>query len=604
MKKTDLQQHISYHLMSSLSFKCGTCQKLFPTSKALQQHSNASSPCIGLTSQRQTSLAKSKYAFHDTYSCSVCGQSFGNLEDLKKHSKCGAYTKTFRNRDALHSHASTTRSIPRASQAHDCAEGENSSKGPEPLNTPKVKPAKAPVSPYSCFTCVKFFKNEAEVQKHMAEVHGVQPSALRNNIQSIFSTTRGPPAKRTGFGRTGGTEETRQQPPNLHRYQTRPQAFANASHASRPSPQPQNLSLPRVGAQHSNYPQTTPTISDPTDNPITTRVSQLQLPQDPVYVKSGEVIIYGNNRWTGIPVAGWAPAISLLAKSCHLPKFLQKIEYLPSPYNDNESSDVQEGLQDFEHSPSPSPSEKSKHEAIVLSSHKVVISAAKDEIVLLSAIDYLTGEVLISHLVLPYEQVDDWRSSTTGITLSIMDDALEKEFAVLDGWKAAREALWQLIDSDTILVGYTLRRDLDALRMIHGCGVDMAILTQRSAGGSLGRRHIALENLCRELLKFELQAHGERGLDCLEMAFAIRELVLWSINNKAKLTAWAKEKSKVRPGLGGAQSSVSHRNQVQEEMVANDSPDAFVPPPRKRDTKEWKNIDDDLATRWQRLVID
>ncbi|OCL15445.1 hypothetical protein AOQ84DRAFT_266624, partial [Glonium stellatum] len=183
-----------------------------------------------------------------------------------------------------------------------------------------------------------------------------------------------------------------------------------------------------------------------------------------------------------------------------------------------------------------------KHEAIVLSSHKVVISAAKDEIVLLSAIDYLTGEVLISHLVLPYEQVDDWRSSTTGITLSIMDDALEKEFAVLDGWKAAREALWQLIDSDTILVGYTLRRDLDALRMIHGCGVDMAILTQRSAGGSLGRRHIALENLCRELLKFELQAHGERGLDCLEMAFAIRELVLWSINNKAKLTAWAKEK--------------------------------------------------------------
>lgn len=348
---------------------------------------------------------------------------------------------------------------------------------------------------------------------------------------------RGPPAKSANFGRIGRTEEVRQQPTTLHRYPASSLTFANASLAR---PQTQNLSPPQVRPPVSNYPEKPSTALHQTNNLIAVRVSQLQLPEEPVYASSGE-IIYSKNKWTGIPVPQQETALSLLTQRCHLPKFLQKIEYLPSPYNDEEPLDDQEGVQNFERSPS---SNNPKRKAIVLSSHKAIISGDKSEILLLSAIDYITGEVLISHLVLPDGQVDDWRSSTTGITLSVMTDVIKKGFAVLNGWRAAREALWLLIDSDTVLVGHTLRHDLDALRMIHGCGVDVAILAQKSTGGTLSKRYTELDNLCRELLKVEFQARSERGLDCLEMAFATRELVLWSINNEANLAAWAKQKYK------------------------------------------------------------
>jgi len=443
----------------------------------------------------------------------------------------------------------------------------------------------------------------------MAEVHGVCSSAPRNNLRSRPSITRGPPAKSANFGRIGRTEEVRQQPTTLHRYPTSSLTFANASFAR---PQTQNLSPPKVRPPVSNYLEKPSTVVHQTKNPIAARVSQLQLPEEPVYASSGEVIC-SKNRWTGIPVPQQATALSLLAQQCHLPKFLQKIEYLPSPYNDEESLDDQ-GVQNFERSPSSSSNPKRK--AIVLSSHKAIISGGKNEILLLSAIDYITGEVLISHLVLPDGQVDDWRSSTTGITLSVMTDVIKKGFAVLNGWRAAREALWLLIDSNTVLVGHTLRHDLDALRMIHGCGVDAAILAQKSTGGTLSKRYTELDNLCRELLKVEFQARSERGLDCLEMAFATRELVLWSISNEAKLAAWAKQKNKDQQrdmelvemarketDLEKAQSMGSLGNQEPETIVADNSLDSLNSPLANRDTRSWEEIGDDLATRWQNLVI-
>jgi len=543
-EKAYLQQHMSYHAMPPLSFKYSKCQKSFPTSEALQQHPNASSPCVGLSGQQQAPLANPNPAASASYSCSVCAQSFNNPEALKQHSKsccnvsynCEDCTEVFRSQDALNSHIRAIHSVPGASQSYDRIESKTIFKAPGALNAHKGSSVKAPVSPYSCFACAKFFKSGTEAQKHMVEAHGVCSSAPRNNLQSRPSIRRGPPAKSANFGRIGRTEEVRQQPTTSHRYPTSSLTFANASLAR---PQTQNLSPPRVRPPVSNYPEKPSTVLHQTNNPIAARVSQLQLPEEPVYASSGE-IIYSKNRWTGIPVPQQATALSLLAQRCHLPKFLQNTEYLPSPYDDEESSDDQ-GVQNFERSPS---SNNPKHKAIVLSSHKAIISGGKNEILLLSAIDYITGEVLISHLVLPDGQVDDWRSSTTGITLSVMTDVIKKGFAVLNGWRAAREALWLLIDSDTVLVGHTLRHDLDALRMIHGCGVDVAILVQKSTGGTLSKRYTELDSLCRELLKVEFQARGERGLDCLEMAFATRELVLWSINNEAKLGAWAEQKNK------------------------------------------------------------
>jgi len=537
-EKAYLQQHMSYHVMPLLSFKCSKCQKFFPTSEALQQHPNASSPCVGLSGKQQAPPTNPNPAASTSYNCSICAQSFNNPKALKQHSKsCEDCTEVFRSQDALNSHIRAIHSVPRASQSYDRIESKTIFKPPGALNAHKGSSVKAPVSPYSCFACAKFFKSETEARKHMAEVHGVCSSAPRNNLQHRPSIMRGP-AKSANFGRIGRTEEVRQQPTTLHRYPTSSLTFANASLAR---PQTQNLSPPQVRPPVSNYPEKPSTALHQTNNLIAVRVSQLQLPEEPVYASSGE-IIYSKNKWTGIPVPQQETALSLLTQRCHLPKFLQKIEYLPSPYNDEESLGDQEGVQNFERSPSSSNNPKRK--AIVLSSHKAIISGGKSEILLLSAIDYITGEVLISHLVLPNGQVDDWRSSTTGITLPVMTDVIKKSFAVLNGWRAAREALWLLIDSDTVLVGHTLRHDLDALRMIHGCGVDVAILAQKSTGGTLSKRYTELDNLCRELLKVEFQARSEKGLDCLEMAFATRELVLWSINNEAKLAAWARQKNR------------------------------------------------------------
>ena len=191
-EKAYLQQHMSYHVMPPLSFKCSKCQKFFPTSEALKQHPNASSPCVGLSGQQYAPLANSNPAACASYSCSICAQSFNNPEALKQHSKsccnvsykCEDCPEVFKSQDVLNSHIRAIHSVPRASQSYDCIESKTIFEAPRALNAHKASSVKAPVSPYSCFACAKFFKSEIEAQKHMAEVHGVYSSAPRNNLQS------------------------------------------------------------------------------------------------------------------------------------------------------------------------------------------------------------------------------------------------------------------------------------------------------------------------------------------------------------------------------------------------------------------------------------
>jgi hypothetical protein len=193
-------------------------------------------------------------------------------------------------------------------------------------------------------------------------------------------------------------------------------------------------------------------------------------------------------------------------------------------------------------------------------------------VVLLCAVDYLTGEVLINTLVHPSRKVLDWRTRYSGVTRQAMAaaTALGK---TLQGWKGARSELWKHVDMDTILVGHALHNDLDALRIIHPRVVDSSILTSNAVG--LKSRTWGLKSLCAELLGIDIQSHGKRGHDCVEDTLAAREVVLWCGQKLRELAHWgmiAKEREELKTLGNGIKKNLEANEKLEgnEKMEANE----------------------------------
>jgi hypothetical protein len=184
------------------------------------------------------------------------------------------------------------------------------------------------------------------------------------------------------------------------------------------------------------------------------------------------------------------------------------------------------------------------------------VQGGMSEVVLICAVDFMTGATVLKTLVSPTRPVVDWRSRISGVTSVAMAAALTRG-AALDGWRAARRQLWQYIDAETILVGHALQHDLESLRIIHPRVVDSAILARAavSAGDNTGSgsaagtemgRQWGLKTLSEQLLGIAIQNHGGGGggrgggsqHDCLEDALAAREAVLWCLRNPHALRAW------------------------------------------------------------------
>jgi DNA polymerase III epsilon subunit-like protein len=171
----------------------------------------------------------------------------------------------------------------------------------------------------------------------------------------------------------------------------------------------------------------------------------------------------------------------------------------------------------------------------------VEVSGRRSELVRLCAVDYLSGEILINTLVTPTKRVMDWRTKYSGVTRSMLVEAAARG-QVLNGWESARAELWKYINSETILIGQSLHHDIDVLRMVHTGVVDSAILTKNAVHPNC-RRAWGLKTLCDALLGIEIQ-NQPSGHDCLEDAFAAREIVLWCIQNPDKLMTWAESQRK------------------------------------------------------------
>ncbi|KAL5356252.1 ribonuclease H-like domain-containing protein [Aspergillus floccosus] len=178
--------------------------------------------------------------------------------------------------------------------------------------------------------------------------------------------------------------------------------------------------------------------------------------------------------------------------------------------------------------------------AIVLDCEMVGVLGASgrehSEVVRLSAVDFLSGEVIIDTYVSPQGLVISWRTKFSGVNASVLAEK-EQEGKSIMGWQAARDLLWQFIDAQTVLIGHSLNNDLAVLGMVHTRIVDSAIITRLAVGEDC-RRQWALKTLVRQFLDRDIQA-GNDGHDCVEDTYATREVVLWCVRNASKLQAWA-----------------------------------------------------------------
>ncbi|KAJ5780200.1 Exonuclease RNase T/DNA polymerase III [Penicillium paradoxum] len=183
-----------------------------------------------------------------------------------------------------------------------------------------------------------------------------------------------------------------------------------------------------------------------------------------------------------------------------------------------------------------------RRRAIVLDCEMVQVEAGRRELAFLTAIDFLTGEVLIDNYVQPKSKVVNWDSRFSGVTCLAMNKAVKKGTA-LNGWEGARSKLWQFMDSETVLIGHSLNNDLDVLGIIHWNIVDSSIITSEAvfytvhATESLNRTW-SLKTLASELVNYDIQA-GKQGHSALEDAHATRDIVIWCLRYPEHLKVWA-----------------------------------------------------------------
>lgn len=189
---------------------------------------------------------------------------------------------------------------------------------------------------------------------------------------------------------------------------------------------------------------------------------------------------------------------------------------------------------------------QSAHKAVVLDCEMVGVLGANgrecSEVVRVSAVDFLSGEVIFDTYVSPNGYVISWRTKFSGVDSFLLSQK-KREGKLIKGWRAARDLLWQFIDAQTILIGHSLHHDLAVLGMVHTCVVDSATMT-RIAVGEDCQRNWALKTLVRQYLDRDIQT-GKGGHDCVEDTYAAREVVLWCLQNTTQLQVWAANERKI-----------------------------------------------------------
>jgi DNA polymerase III epsilon subunit-like protein len=242
-------------------------------------------------------------------------------------------------------------------------------------------------------------------------------------------------------------------------------------------------------------------------------------------------------KWTMIPPNRQLAALDALMSCRHSRALLTANKY---PRKTNGADVVEDGaIPSFLETPAYDP-KNMKISAVSLDCEGVRVGEnGVSEVARISAIDYLSGDILIDTLVQPTQPVTDWCTKYSGITEEAMVEAIAQG-KTLNGWPEARASLFEHIDANTVLVGQSLQHDLIALGIKHHQIVDTAILTAGAVGRKVKKRW-GLKDVCNQLLGVIIQSHGEAGHDSVEDAFAAREVVLWCIQHPGELKQWGKK---------------------------------------------------------------
>ncbi|RPA83262.1 hypothetical protein BJ508DRAFT_375229 [Ascobolus immersus RN42] len=164
---------------------------------------------------------------------------------------------------------------------------------------------------------------------------------------------------------------------------------------------------------------------------------------------------------------------------------------------------------------------------IVLNCGTVELAFGREAICHLTAINYLSGTVLIDNTVSisSSERVTNWRTASTRLTAARMFRH-DTQALALRGLEGARKELFQHIDSSSVIVGHGICKHLEALRICHSKILDFQVLCRQMRDRRI-LNLIDLETAVSEFLGMEIEG------TCLDRAMAARELLIhWIRRNE------------------------------------------------------------------------
>ncbi|KAJ0420389.1 hypothetical protein BJY00DRAFT_313061 [Aspergillus carlsbadensis] len=235
----------------------------------------------------------------------------------------------------------------------------------------------------------------------------------------------------------------------------------------------------------------------------------------------------------------------------------------------------------------------------------------------LVAVDVLTGDILVDVLVTPNGPVRDYRTAYSGLTKESFVEAREKR-KLVKRVDLARQRLFKWIDKDTILVGHALQNDFRALRITHnGEGapsranvIDTQIVARKEVermiadqpewkSGKPPNGRTKLKQLTEALCGETIQADLIKGHDCVEDAYATREVLLSMERSRSKtLEDWAKDRGNTDTDMPPSEEiEIEHIAQVilVDVLTKETLPDIAIHEPAGTKIVDWRTRHNSLS---------
>ncbi|KGO77387.1 Exonuclease, RNase T/DNA polymerase III [Penicillium italicum] len=246
------------------------------------------------------------------------------------------------------------------------------------------------------------------------------------------------------------------------------------------------------------------------------------------------------HRWTDLEPLEQTLILKYLLGRCHTQQRLHC-----QGYNAPKTIDTTSCLKRGEPHQAHTFTRHSTHrKAIVIDCEMIETTLCTSELAFITAIDFLTGEVLINSFVAPTAPVTNWLTPISGITPEKMDVAIADDRAFKSNHDA-RRALQMFLDRDTVLIGHALHHDLRTLGLVHGRIVDTSVVTAEAVFSNFSAKTVlprvwGLKALAWELIGIEIQT-GDEGHNSLEDALATREVLIWCLRGPECLKFWAEK---------------------------------------------------------------